>query len=151
MNWLVRLAISGAVLASAIPATAETHELKLTPGNVHWGYYDARIKPVLRIASGDTVRIETLTASGVARLIEAGASEAEIPSNLREVETLKQHDLSGIGFVAEQKRFYPKRELAATVIGVIAIPVLYYVIQTITEAIRRPERSSETNTSVTSP
>ena len=86
MNWLVRLAISGAVLSSAIPATAETHELKLTPGNVHWGYYDARVKPVLRIASGDTVRIETLTASGVARLIEAGASEAEIPNNLREVE-----------------------------------------------------------------
>ena len=87
MNWIVRLAISGALLGLAVSVTAQqTHELKLTPGNVHWGYYDARVKPVLRIASGDTIRVETLTASGVARLIEAGASEAEIPTTLLEVE-----------------------------------------------------------------
>jgi acetamidase/formamidase len=74
-------------LGSAVSLTAQqTHELKLTPANVHWGYYDSRVKPVLRIASGDTVRVETLTASGVARQKEAGASESEIPSFLREVE-----------------------------------------------------------------
>src|SRR3990172_10773421 len=87
MNWIVRLAMSGALLASAVSATAQqAHELKLTPSNVHWGYYDARVKPVLRIASGDTVRVETLTASGVARQKEAGASDAEIPNTLKEVE-----------------------------------------------------------------
>ena len=41
--------------------------------------------------------------------------------NIREVETLKQFDLSGIGFVSEQKRFYPKRELASTVIGFVGL------------------------------
>ena len=86
MKWLVRLTVFCAVLAVAVPAATETHELNLAPGNVHWGYYDASIQPVLRIASGDTVRVETLPASGIARLIQAGASEEEIPSNLREVD-----------------------------------------------------------------
>lgn len=92
MNWPVRLmisrlAIAGTLLGSAFPAAAQqTHELKLTPETVHWGYYDASVPPVLRVASGDTVRVETLTASGVARQLEAGASEAEIPRNLLEVE-----------------------------------------------------------------
>jgi acetamidase/formamidase len=35
-----------------LPATAET---------VHWGYWDAARKPVLRVASGDTVTIDTLS------------------------------------------------------------------------------------------
>lgn len=87
MNRIVRLAMITVFLALAISATAQqTHELKLAPGNVHWGYYDAGVKPVLRIASGDTVRVETLSASGVARLKEAGVAEAEIPATLLEVE-----------------------------------------------------------------
>lgn len=87
MNWIVRLAIVGAVLGSAFLAAAQqTHELQLTPDNVHWGYYDASVEPVLRIRSGDTVRAETLSSSGVARLKQAGASEAEIPRRLLDVE-----------------------------------------------------------------
>jgi len=86
MNWIVRLAISGALFASAVSATAQTHELKLTPGNVHWGYYDARLKPVLRIASGDTVRVETMVAGGLLPLKEAGVPDAEIPNSLKGVE-----------------------------------------------------------------
>jgi acetamidase/formamidase len=87
MNWSTHLAISGALLGAAVSAAAQqAHELKLTPSNVHWGYYDASVKPVLRIASGDTVRVETLSASGVARLKEAGVAETEIPATLLEVE-----------------------------------------------------------------
>jgi acetamidase/formamidase len=37
------------------------HQLSSTPGNVHWGLWDARLKPVLRIASGDQVTIDTLS------------------------------------------------------------------------------------------
>jgi acetamidase/formamidase len=85
MNWIARLSVSAALLVSS-SAAQQTHELKLTPRNVHWGYYDASLQPVLRIASGDRVRVETLTASGVARQKEAGATDAEIPSFLREVE-----------------------------------------------------------------
>src|SRR5437763_9601379 len=37
------------------------HHLKATPDNVHWGYWDASIAPVLKINSGDRVTIETLS------------------------------------------------------------------------------------------
>jgi acetamidase/formamidase len=37
------------------------HHLRSTPGNVHWGLWDGRLQPILRIASGDRVTIETLS------------------------------------------------------------------------------------------
>src|SRR5215472_8328459 len=73
-------------LAAVASAGAETHDLKLTPPNVHWGYYDARLKPVLRIASGDTVRVETMVAGGLERLTLAGVPDSEIPDSLKQVE-----------------------------------------------------------------
>src|SRR5213594_3670517 len=77
------------VVAAAFPVaqTPRTHDLKLLPENVHWGYYDPAVKPVLRIASGDTVRVETMLARGVQRLRAAGASEQEIPNSLKAVES----------------------------------------------------------------
>ena len=77
-----------AVLASAVAGaqTARTHELKLLPENVHWGYYDAAVKPVLRIASGDTVRVEAMLARGLPRLRAAGVKDDEIPDALKVVE-----------------------------------------------------------------
>jgi len=77
---------SSILLAGALSLSAATYDLKLTPTNVHWGYYDARIKPVLRIASGDTVRVETMVAGGLDRLILAGVPDSEIPDSLKLVE-----------------------------------------------------------------
>jgi acetamidase/formamidase len=37
------------------------HRLPATPSTVHWGYFDPRLAPVLTVASGDLVAIETLT------------------------------------------------------------------------------------------
>src|SRR3984957_11549754 len=37
------------------------HHLSSTPGNVHWGLWDAALPPVLKIASGDRVTIDTLS------------------------------------------------------------------------------------------
>jgi len=37
------------------------HHLRSTPGKVHWGLWDATLPPVLRIASGDRVTIDTLS------------------------------------------------------------------------------------------
>ncbi|PIP72213.1 MAG: cell division protein FtsI [Nitrospinae bacterium CG22_combo_CG10-13_8_21_14_all_47_10] len=42
-------------------------------------------------------------------------------SGLDGIVKLKQAGLSGIGFLPEQKRFYPKRELAANVLGFVGI------------------------------
>lgn len=89
MIWFLlsmRIRIPFAILFLVGAAMAAQHELKLTPANVHWGYYDARVKPVLRIASGDTVRVETMLAGGVDRLKMVGIPDAEIPESLKQVE-----------------------------------------------------------------
>jgi len=80
----------GLVLLAAAQTTwtqqPRRHELTLTPEHVHWGYYDSRVPPVLRIASGDRVRVETMVAGGLQRVRLAGASESEIPESLKAVE-----------------------------------------------------------------
>src|SRR2546425_4660231 len=63
-----------------------THDLALAPEHVHWGYYDSRVPPVLQIAAGDRVRVETMVAGGLQRLRLAGARESEIPESLKAVE-----------------------------------------------------------------
>jgi acetamidase/formamidase len=77
------LALAPAMVSSQAP---RTHELTLTPEHVHWGYYDPSVKPVLRIASGDTVRVETMIARGLQRLRAAGVKDDEIPEALKVVE-----------------------------------------------------------------
>lgn len=80
--------LTGVVLFAphALGQSRQTHELRLLPQHVHWGYYDATLKPVLRIASGDTVRAETMLAGGIARLRAAGVAESEIPESMKAVE-----------------------------------------------------------------
>jgi acetamidase/formamidase len=78
-----------ALSAIAWPAGGQSprvHELPLAPTTVHWGYYDAKLPPALRVASGDRVRVETMIAGGLQRLRLAGATEAEIPESLKLVE-----------------------------------------------------------------
>jgi acetamidase/formamidase len=54
------LSFLGAVLlVHSLRAQGKLHELKCAPGNVQAGHYDSDGKPVLRIASGDIVRVET--------------------------------------------------------------------------------------------
>ena len=77
------MALAPAMLIAQAP---RTHDLTLTPEHVHWGYYDPAVKPVLRIASGDTVRVETMIARGLQRLRAAGVKDDEIPEALKVVE-----------------------------------------------------------------
>lgn len=42
-------------------------------------------------------------------------------SELNAVEKLKQLDLVGVGFIAEAKRYYPKRKLAASTLGFVGL------------------------------
>jgi acetamidase/formamidase len=39
----------------------KVHELPATPDTVHWGYFDPDLEPVLTVADGDLVRVETVT------------------------------------------------------------------------------------------
>ena len=75
-----------AVVQTTLTQQPRTHELTLTPEHVHWGYYDSRVPPVLRIASGDRVRVETMVAGGLQRVRLAGVAESEIPDSLKAVE-----------------------------------------------------------------
>jgi acetamidase/formamidase len=78
--------VSVAGVWAQAPPPPRTHDLRLTPEHVHWGYYDPALPPVLRVASGDRVRVETMVAGGLIRLRLAGATEAEIPESLKAVE-----------------------------------------------------------------
>jgi len=80
---VVAVVVSGGAVR---PQTPRVHDLVLAPEHVHWGYYDARVPPALRVASGDRVRVETMVAGGLQRLRLAGAKEAEIPESLKAVE-----------------------------------------------------------------
>jgi acetamidase/formamidase len=80
-------AIVAALMSLALTAQApRIYDLPLNPAYVHWGYYDAKLAPALRVASGDRVRVETMIAGGLQRLRLAGATEAEIPESLKAVE-----------------------------------------------------------------
>jgi acetamidase/formamidase len=64
------------------------HRLEASPGTVHWGYFDAAQRPVLTIASGDEVTVETISggpehlpppAKGLAMLPEHAGIHAKVP------------------------------------------------------------------------
>jgi acetamidase/formamidase len=87
MKRLAVLTAAGVLGATVVfPRSPQPHELRLVPQNVHWGYYDATLRPVLRVASGDTIRVETMVAGGLGRLRAAGVPESEIPEALKAVE-----------------------------------------------------------------
>jgi acetamidase/formamidase len=44
------------------------HELPALPQNIHWGYHDAALPPVLRVASGDTVHLTSWAAADASAL-----------------------------------------------------------------------------------
>src|SRR5262245_45195760 len=85
-----RAILAGLLLVATGPSArtqqSRTVDLTLTPEHVHWGYYDSRVPPALRINSGDRVRIETMVAGGLQRLRLAGVPESEIPESLKAVE-----------------------------------------------------------------
>jgi acetamidase/formamidase len=79
-----------AVLAITYVVGAQTQsavqDIKLTPENVHWGYYDSKLKPIAHLTPGGRVRVETMVAGGLQRLRLAGVKEEEIPESLKAVE-----------------------------------------------------------------
>jgi acetamidase/formamidase len=72
------LCVVGTVRAQSSP---KVHELKASPATVHRGFFDASLKPVLTIDSGDVVRLETTT--GNPRYFEKlGVPKEKIPAEL---------------------------------------------------------------------
>ena len=69
-GWLIGLVLAAPQLAST--QEKPTRDLALAPEHIHWGYYDARVPPVLRIASGDRVR---MVVAGLPRIGDARTLE----------------------------------------------------------------------------
>src|SRR5213596_446459 len=80
-----------AILLLGIPrvqlAAQHFHRLPATPRTVAYGYYSAAATPVLRIASGDTVEVETLITNRPDRLEAAGVAPADVQQSLRDIVT----------------------------------------------------------------
>src|SRR5258705_2099991 len=69
-----------------IPLAAQHfHRLPATPQPVAYGYYSAAAARVLRIASGDTIEVETLITNRPDRLEAAGVAPAEVEQSLRDI------------------------------------------------------------------
>src|SRR5437899_12709923 len=61
--------------------SAKIHELKATTRTVHRGFFDASLKPVLTVNSGDVVKLETAT--GNPRHFEQlGVPKENLPAEL---------------------------------------------------------------------
>ncbi|HEY0557335.1 MAG TPA: acetamidase/formamidase family protein [Thermoanaerobaculia bacterium] len=80
--------IIASILALATAVHAEgpkVHRLEATPSTVAYGYYWSEAKPVLRIASGDILDVDTLLTNSPAGLQKAGVADDRIQSSLKAI------------------------------------------------------------------
>lgn len=99
------IALGMSVSGQQRPA-GRTHRLEATPQTVVYGYYDVTAKPVLRIASGDIIDVDTLLTNTPAGLERAGVPSDQIQASLRAiVEKVEKgpgsHILTGPVYVEE--------------------------------------------------
>jgi acetamidase/formamidase len=66
-------------------ASPTTHRLEATPTTVAYGWYDAAATPVLRIASGDIIDVDTLLTNTPAGLQRAGLPADQIQESLKAI------------------------------------------------------------------
>ena len=77
--------IIGTICLTASGQAPTVHRLPATPQTVAYGYYWAEAKPVLRIASGDVIDVETMLTNTPNRLEAAGVAPGEIQQSLRDI------------------------------------------------------------------
>jgi acetamidase/formamidase len=70
-----------------------SHRLDAAPDTVHWGYFDAKLKPLITIDPGDTVVISSVS-GGLGQLPDA-ASGLKVPVALQEIHAKVQPKLGG--------------------------------------------------------
>src|SRR5499426_2926534 len=89
------MAVLVSTLASAKPP--KTHRLEATPGTVAYGYYWSEAKPVLRIASGDIIDVDTLITSNPNALQQSGVPPEKIQDSLKSIVAEVTGDRRGPG------------------------------------------------------
>lgn len=87
------------LLLAAMNATAQTidnpYVLNATPTTVAYGYYWSEAVPVLKVKSGDYVRVHTLITSNPESLEKAGVPASQIEQELRDVQSVKNRGPGG--------------------------------------------------------
>ena len=78
-------------------AGGRTHRLEATPATVAYGYYWSEAKPVLRIASGDIIDVDTLLTNNPTGLQRAGVPPEKIQESLKAIVTEVTGDRRGPG------------------------------------------------------
>jgi acetamidase/formamidase len=101
-RFLLSLAIvAGVTMIGARPAAQprapRTHRLEATPSTVAYGYYWAEAQPVLRIASGDIIDVDTLLTNSPTGLAKAGVPPEKIQESLKAVVAEVTGDRRGPG------------------------------------------------------
>jgi acetamidase/formamidase len=96
------IVVMAAVAAAALSVAAQTraprtHRLEATPATVAYGYYWSEAKPVLRIASGDIIDVDTLLTNSPAGLEKANVPAAKIQASLRAIVSEVTGDRRGPG------------------------------------------------------
>jgi len=86
----------GAALAGQ-SGTPKTHRLEATPATVAYGYYWSEAKPVLRIASGDIIDVDTLLTNNPTGLQRAGVPPEKIQDSLKAIVAEVTGDRRGPG------------------------------------------------------
>jgi len=95
---MLRLLIPGlAVLGFFQTPAPKTHRLEATPATVAYGYYWSEAKPVLRIASGDIIDVDTLLTNSPAGLQRAGVPPEKIQESLKAIVAEVTGDRRGPG------------------------------------------------------
>ncbi len=98
--------LSPSVRAQQKGTASNPYILSPSPTTVAWGNYWSETPPVLRIRSGDYVRVHTLITSTPDRLVEAGLPPDQVEKELRDVQTIKDrgpggHVLTGPIYIEE--------------------------------------------------
>lgn len=100
MRVTSKAALAALVVAGATGLAAQaprTHRLEATPSTVAYGYYWAEAAPVLRIASGDIIDVDTLLTNTPAGLERAGLAPERVQASLRRIVTEVTGDRRGPG------------------------------------------------------
>ena len=79
----IALPLLVSTLADARPP--KTHRLEVTPATVAYGYYWSEAQPVLKIASGDIIDVDTLLTNNPTGLARAGVSDDKIQASLKAI------------------------------------------------------------------
>lgn len=75
----------------------QVHRLEATPSTVAYGYYWSEAPPVLRIASGDVIDVDTLLTNTPEGLSKAGVPDDRIQTSLKEIVSQVTGDRRGPG------------------------------------------------------